>query len=94
MPSPVTRASPRSPSSASRTISGGERVHAVVVRSPGASVTEDELIDHARASIAGYKVPKSIEFRHDPLPLSGAMKPLKRQLREEYLRSEALTASG
>ena len=72
----------------------GERVHAVVVRSPGASVTEDELIDHARATIAGYKVPKSMEFRHDPLPLSGAMKPLKRQLREEYLRSEALTASG
>jgi long-chain acyl-CoA synthetase len=72
----------------------GERVHAVVVLRPGASVTEHELVDHARESIAGYKVPRSIEFRHDPLPLSGAMKPLKRQLREEHLRNTALNAAG
>jgi len=34
--------------------------------------------------IAGYKVPKSVEFRAEPLPLSGAMKVLKRQLRAPY----------
>ena len=28
------------------------------------------IIDHARESIAGYKVPKSVEFRTEPLPLS------------------------
>ncbi len=62
----------------------GEQVHAVVVRSAGAAVTEIEIIEHARISIAGYKVPKSVEFRDEPLPLSGAMKVLKRALRDPY----------
>jgi long-chain acyl-CoA synthetase len=47
-------------------------------------VTEEELRAHARATIAGYKVPKSVEFRDDPLPLSGALKVLKRDLRAPY----------
>ena len=40
-------------------------------------MTEAEIIDHAREWIAGYKVPKSVEIRTEPLPLSGAMKVLK-----------------
>ena len=47
-------------------------------------VSADELIAHSREWIAGYKVPKSIEFRTEPLPLSGAMKVLKRELRAPY----------
>jgi long-chain acyl-CoA synthetase len=47
-------------------------------------VTEEELTAHAREWIAGYKVPKTIEFRSEPLPLSGAMKVLKRELRAPY----------
>jgi acyl-CoA synthetase (AMP-forming)/AMP-acid ligase II len=62
----------------------GEQVHAVVVTAPDAAVTEDELQEFARESIAGYKVPKSIDFRAEPLPLSGAMKVLKRELRAPY----------
>jgi long-chain acyl-CoA synthetase len=62
----------------------GEAVHAIVVRRDGAEVTEDELIAHARDWIAGYKVPKSVSFRDEPLPLSGAMKVLKRELRAPY----------
>jgi len=62
----------------------GEAVHAIVVPRPGHTVAEQEIIDHAREWIAGYKVPKSVEFRTDPLPLSGAMKVLKRDLREPY----------
>jgi long-chain acyl-CoA synthetase len=62
----------------------GEAVHAVVVPKEGATVTEEEILDHARASIAGYKCPKSVAFRDDPLPLSGAMKVLKRELRAPY----------
>lgn len=62
----------------------GEAVHAIVVLHPGAEATEEELIAHTREWIAGYKVPKSIEFRSEPLPLSGAMKVLKRELREPY----------
>ncbi|HVR30042.1 MAG TPA: AMP-binding protein [Thermoanaerobaculia bacterium] len=64
----------------------GEAVHAVVVLREGAAATAEEIIAHARASIAGYKVPKSVELRDQPLPLSGAMKVLKRELREPYWR--------
>jgi len=63
----------------------GEQVHAVVVPHPGAEVTVEELQAHARRTIAGYKVPKSIEFRSEPLPLSGTLKPLKRELRQQHL---------
>jgi long-chain acyl-CoA synthetase len=62
----------------------GEAVHAIVVPKDGTSPTDQEIIDHAREWIAGYKVPKSVEFRSEPLPLSGALKVLKRQLREPY----------
>jgi long-chain acyl-CoA synthetase len=69
----------------------GEAVHAVVVLKDGAEVSEDELMAHARRSIAGYKVPKSIEFRTEPLPLSGAMKVLKRELRQPYWQGQDRT---
>ena len=62
----------------------GEAVHAVVVLKPDHSATEAELIEHTRGLIAGYKVPKAITFREEPLPLSGAMKVLKRELRAPY----------
>jgi acyl-CoA synthetase (AMP-forming)/AMP-acid ligase II len=62
----------------------GEAVHAIVVLRAGTTVTDVEIIDHARQSIAGFKLPKSVEFRIEPLPLSGALKVLKRELREPY----------
>jgi long-chain acyl-CoA synthetase len=62
----------------------GEIVHAVVVCKPGMSASSDELIVHTRTQIAGYKIPRSIEFRTEALPKSGAGKILKRDLREKY----------
>jgi len=62
----------------------GEAVHAVVVLRPGTQATEQEIVEHAKGLIAGYKVPKSVSFREEPLPLSGAMKVLKRELRAPY----------
>jgi acyl-CoA synthetase (AMP-forming)/AMP-acid ligase II len=62
----------------------GEAVHAVVVPRDGMEVTEIEIIEYARPTIAGYKLPKSVEIRAEPLPLSGAMKVLKRELRKQY----------
>jgi long-chain acyl-CoA synthetase len=62
----------------------GEKVHAIVVPREGTHPTAEELIAHARESIAGYKVPKSVEIRTEPLPLSGALKVLKRDLRAPY----------
>jgi acyl-CoA synthetase (AMP-forming)/AMP-acid ligase II len=61
----------------------GERVHAVVVPAQGGEVSGDALRDFCREHIGGYKVPRSFEFA-DALPLSGAGKVLKRELRERY----------
>jgi acyl-CoA synthetase (AMP-forming)/AMP-acid ligase II len=61
----------------------GERVHAVVVLRPGATLTAGELREHAKTLIAGYKAPRSMEIA-DALPLSGAGKVLKRELRQKY----------
>jgi long-chain acyl-CoA synthetase len=62
----------------------GEQVHAIVVPHPGASVSAEDIVAHARARLASYKVPKSVELRAEPLPMSAAMKPLKRELRRPY----------
>ena len=61
----------------------GERVHAVVVLHPGAEITAGEIREHTKTLIAGYKCPRSVEFV-DALPLSGAGKVLKRELRNRY----------
>ncbi len=62
----------------------GEAVQAVVVVRDGMEVDQVGLVAHCRERIAGYKVPKGIEFRTDPLPKSGPGKVLKRVLRDPY----------
>ncbi|HUB10637.1 MAG TPA: long-chain fatty acid--CoA ligase [Acetobacteraceae bacterium] len=62
----------------------GEAVHAVVVPRPGRSVTEAAVIAHCRELIAHYKCPRSVEVRDRPLPLSGAGKVLKTELRVPF----------
>ena len=61
----------------------GEAVHAVVVLKAGMQATEDDIRAHCRGFIAGYKCPKTVEFR-DQMPLSGAGKVLKRDLRTQH----------
>ena len=64
----------------------GEAVHATVVRSPGSSLTGEEVTAFAREHLAGYKVPRSVDFT-DELPRTGSGKLLKRQLRAPYWAS-------
>lgn len=59
----------------------GERVHAVIVLRPGHALTLDELREHVKKRIAGYKAPRSLECVAE-LPVSGAGKILKRELRK------------
>ncbi|MDT5017312.1 MAG: hypothetical protein QOD39_3472 [Mycobacterium sp.] len=61
----------------------GERVHAVAVLLPGQQATVDEIRTHCKTLIAGYKAPRSVDFV-DALPMSGAGKILKRELRKQY----------
>ena len=61
----------------------GEIVHATVVRSPGSSLTGEEIMAFAREHLASYKVPRSVDFSLE-LPRTGSGKLLKRQLRAPY----------
>jgi long-chain acyl-CoA synthetase len=58
----------------------GEAVMAVVVRRDPA-LTEAELLAHCRQHLTGYKVPRLIVFRSEPLPKTGIGKILRRALR-------------
>ena len=72
----------------------GECVHAIVVPRAGADLTAQAVIVHCRMQIAGYKCPRSVEFRTTPLPVSGAGKVLKRDLREPFWKTEQLRTDG
>jgi long-chain acyl-CoA synthetase len=59
----------------------GELARAYVVLRPGATATEDELVDHCRAHLAAYKVPRSVAFVDD-LPKTSTGKIMRRELRK------------
>jgi fatty-acyl-CoA synthase len=61
----------------------GEVPKAIVCLKPGATATEEEIIEHCRGFLAGYKVPKSVEFV-DELPKGGTGKILKSVLKQLY----------
>ncbi|QNG37063.1 AMP-binding protein [Geodermatophilaceae bacterium NBWT11] len=58
----------------------GEAVTAVVVRAPGATITERELVDWCRGRLAGFETPKAVLFS-DALPETVGGKVLKYKLR-------------
>jgi long-chain acyl-CoA synthetase len=70
----------------------GETVYAVVFsRTP---VTADDLVAHCRGRIAGFKMPRTIELRTEPLPKSAAGKILKRELRDPHWAGQQAQVSG
>jgi acyl-CoA synthetase (AMP-forming)/AMP-acid ligase II len=66
----------------------GERVHAIVVPRAGQALSADELMQHSKTLIAGYKCPRSVDVRQEALPKSGAGKILKADLRKPYWADE------
>ncbi|MFT4110030.1 long-chain-fatty-acid--CoA ligase [Propionicimonas sp.] len=68
--------------------SGGERVAAVVVLRPGATLDEDGLKAWCHERLAGYKVPRRFAVVDD-LPRSMLGKVLRKQVREDYLAAHA-----
>ncbi|MEP0190495.1 MAG: long-chain-fatty-acid--CoA ligase [Erythrobacter sp.] len=62
----------------------GEVVHAIIIPAQGKEPTLEEITAHLDGRIANYKRPRSISLRHDPFPLSGAGKVLKRELRAPF----------
>jgi acyl-CoA synthetase (AMP-forming)/AMP-acid ligase II len=61
----------------------GEMVTALVVLNEGAEVTEAEILAHCRGRLAGYKLPKRVEFR-DAIPRTATGKIQKFKLREAF----------
>jgi acyl-CoA synthetase (AMP-forming)/AMP-acid ligase II len=61
----------------------GELVTALVVPAPDAQVTAEEIIAHCRGRIAGYKIPRRVEFR-DAIPRTATGKIQKFKLREAF----------
>ncbi|WP_286263682.1 acyl-CoA synthetase [Thalassotalea atypica] len=62
----------------------GESVHAIIRLKEGQSCDDSKVIEFCREHIAGYKLPRSIEFREQPFPMTGANKIQKNALREPY----------
>ena len=60
----------------------GQRLKAVVVKRKGQKVSEKELKDYVKSNLAGYKVPRDIDFI-DELPRTATGKILKRELAEK-----------
>jgi long-chain acyl-CoA synthetase len=61
----------------------GEAVAAVIEPRPGATLTAQQVRDYLRQRMAGYKVPKLVEFGRD-LPREDSGKIFKRKLRDPY----------
>jgi acyl-CoA synthetase (AMP-forming)/AMP-acid ligase II len=61
----------------------GESLFAVIVTAPGKVLTEEIVIAHCRELIAGYKIPRKMDFVRE-LPKSAMAKILKNKLRDTY----------
>ncbi|MEW6077600.1 MAG: long-chain fatty acid--CoA ligase [Thermodesulfobacteriota bacterium] len=61
----------------------GEEVRAYVQLREGMQATEEEILEFCKERLAGYKRPRTIEFR-DALPTSAVGKVLRRVLKDEY----------
>lgn len=61
----------------------GESVKAVVVLKPGYSLSEEDIIEFCRQRLAGFKIPKSVDYI-DVIPRNAVGKMLKKDLRKKY----------
>jgi fatty-acyl-CoA synthase len=65
----------------------GQRLKAVVVTKGDASLSEDEVKKYVKSNLAGYKVPRDVEFI-DELPRNATGKVLKRELKDDGEKDE------
>jgi fatty-acyl-CoA synthase len=72
----------------------GESPAAVVVLREGAQVTAEELVEFLRGRLAGFKLPKIIQFSADPLPKTGTGKIRKHELRERFWQGKPARVQG
>ena len=71
-----------------------DEVVKIVVVKKDPALTEQALLEHCRQHLTGYKVPKIVEFRSEPLPKTNLGKILRRQLREAPAATGAASTAG
>jgi long-chain acyl-CoA synthetase len=62
----------------------GERAMACIVLKPRTVISADDLLDHCKRFLAGYKIPRRIELSEAELPKGVSGRVLKRVLRERF----------
>ena len=60
----------------------GEEVKSYVILEPGASMTEQEVIDYCKSHLAYFKVPKYVQILHEDFPRNALGKVLKREIKK------------
>jgi long-chain acyl-CoA synthetase len=68
----------------------GEDVAAAIVLRPGHTLSADALTEFLAASLAKYKIPARVWFRTEPIPRNASGKFLKRELRDELLKTDTV----
>jgi acyl-CoA synthetase (AMP-forming)/AMP-acid ligase II len=71
----------------------GETVKAIVVLRSGSRASSEELVDFCRERLAGFKLPRSVDFL-DAIPRTTTGKVLKRELREPYWAGRERRVAG
>jgi long-chain acyl-CoA synthetase len=72
----------------------GEVGKAICVLKKGEKAIEEQIIEYCRRPMAGYKLPKSVEF-WDSLPKSAYGKILKKEIKAKFwLGHERMIAGG
>ncbi|MBA1194384.1 long-chain fatty acid--CoA ligase [Pseudomonas entomophila] len=71
----------------------GELIKVFLVVKPGMTLTKEQVLEHTRANLTGYKVPRQVEFR-DSLPTTNVGKILRRELRDEELKKQGLAKTA
>ena len=62
----------------------GEKVMVFIVKKEGEAIVEQEVINYCKKYLAGYKIPRIVEFIHS-IPKNPSGKPLKRLLKQKNL---------
>jgi acyl-CoA synthetase (AMP-forming)/AMP-acid ligase II len=65
----------------------GEIVGVAIVLAPGASMTEEELVQRLGERMAKFKIPERVWFLNESLPRNANGKFVKRELKESLLSS-------
>jgi acyl-CoA synthetase (AMP-forming)/AMP-acid ligase II len=70
----------------------GEIVQAVVVLKPGQKATEQEIIEHCKKTLAGYKCPKAVAF-WDAIPKTIIGKIIKKDIKAKFWEGKGRSIS-